>query len=274
MVSNVNDATSSAESSTQLISLGVIGVWMKRLSRCQWLYYTLVLVIFFAMGHVAGATQNQQSFLKARSISAQKYELRRADGKIGALLVEGRRGETLLMFFDQKGHSRLTMGLTENGAPSILLLGEDQRPKIGLMVTPVDGDPTVFLCDDSGDHVGSLSVSKGLGSHLRIGKAGRGGISVRVSPEGSTFVDFWDRANESRILLSVRDNAPCLSLMDKDHVVRATLRILQDGSPKFSLFDRKDRERLIVLTDRDGIPSIRFIDPDHNAEKKLTADLK
>jgi len=247
---------------------------MKQLSRCQWLYYTLVLVIFFAMGHFAGATQKEQSLLKARSISAQRYELRRADGTVGASLVEGRRGETLLTFLDQKGRSRLTVGLTERGAPSIRLLGEDEQLKIGLMVNPLDDAPTVFLCDDSGDNVVSFGVWKGLGSNLRIGKAGRGGINLRVSPEGSAFVDFLDQTNKSRILLSVLDDAASLSLMDKDHLVRASLRILQDGSPNFTLFDPKNRERLIVLTDKDGKPSIRFIDPDNNMQRELTADVK
>jgi hypothetical protein len=271
MVSNIDEANASLESTTGHTFLGVMKAW-KRLTECRWLYFTLALTGFFAMGHFAGASQKEKSLLKAQSISAEKYELRRTDGKVGARLAQDRRGATRLTFFDQRGLSRLEVGLTEQGAPSIMLLGEDERPKIGLAVDAVKGDPQLFLCDDSGDHVISLAASKGLGPNMTIGRVRRGGVSVGVLPDGSASVDLTDTSNQARISLSVDEETAGISFADKDHRLRACLRVLKDGSPAFSLYDRNQRERLIVHTDKDGKPSIRLIDPDRNSEKVLTID--
>src|SRR5262249_7667557 len=156
----------------------------KRFYRRDWLYYVSALVIIFAMGHLAGAAQKEQSFVKARSILAHRFELRRADGKIAASLSEGRQGDSALVFFDREGHSRLSVGLADSGAQTILMYGQDQRTKIGLTVNAANDEPHLQPFDDSGDTVISASVWKGLGPELKIGKVGRSGISLQVTNEG------------------------------------------------------------------------------------------
>jgi hypothetical protein len=229
-------------------------------------------VAFFAIGHFAGASQNEQAFLKARSISARKLEIRRADNKVAARLAEDRNGANRLTFFDNKGRARLELGLSQDGAPSILLLGEDMRQKIGISMGEATEAPTVFLCDDSGNHAISLTVHKGLGPSLVVGAPGRAGVSMGASPDGSAFVDLADKTNRARVTLSVDNEVAGLSIMDSDHLIRASLRVVKDGRPAFSLYDVKQRERLIVATDADGKPSIRIVDPDTNSEKVLAID--
>ena len=84
------------------------------------------------MGHFAGAVQKEQELLKAGVVSAERYELRGADGRLGAVLAVEPSGEVNLQPYQQKGTSSLIAGLDANGSPEISFL-EDKN---GLRMKP------------------------------------------------------------------------------------------------------------------------------------------
>jgi hypothetical protein len=75
--------------------------------RWRWPLLALFLALFFSLGRFAGAVQNEQEILRAKSIIAEAYELQGADGKKYASLAKEATGEVRLKFFDQAGRSRL-----------------------------------------------------------------------------------------------------------------------------------------------------------------------
>ena len=100
------------------------------IGRIVWRYRGLSIVLvffaFFSMGHFAGAVQKEQELLKAGVVSAERYELRGADGRLGAVLAVEPSGEVNLRFTNKKGTSSLIAGLDANGSPEISFL-EDKN---------------------------------------------------------------------------------------------------------------------------------------------------
>jgi hypothetical protein len=240
---------------------------------CRWAIWTLALTIFFAMGHLAGAVQKEQELLRATSIIAERFELRRPDGKLAASLAEGDKKQVLLSFFDANGKVRLAIGVTDNGAPHIAFFGADGGERLTLMIGPVIEEPAIILNDDEGSPAITLSHTRALGSHLMIGKAGRNRVAVGVTEKGMASIQFIDAKGDARIQLSLTDDAPELVFLEGRNVARACLKLDPDGAPSFRLFDQHNRERLIAQTDRDGRPSIRLIDPVKNTVKELQVDI-
>jgi hypothetical protein len=236
--------------------------------------YLLVLAIFFSLGHLAGAVQKEQQFLKTKVVIAERYELRTPDGKLAASLGTGAQKQTLLSFFDQQGTARLALGITKDGKPGVFLTGANGLPRLSLVAGPGRDDPAIALCDDQGTPAVTLSLVKGVGPTLTIGRTGRKSIALNVSKEGSSSIAFYDDAGKSRILLANPDEGPQVTFFDNDTRMRASLKLDADGSPKLILYDGNGKERLVAQTDKQGRPSIRFIDPANDMVKELASDLR
>jgi hypothetical protein len=236
----------------------------------RWPLFTLMIVTFFSMGHLAGAYQRDQDILRIKSITAEKYEVRSPDDKLKASLYQGPAGEVYLTFFDRNGGSRLTMGVGPKGAPAISFFDDKLAPRMILSLDADDSTPQIILFDGQNGPALHLGVTKGFGPDISIGKPGQGRISISAREGGSPAIQIFDPKNNPRISLDLSDNdKPAISILGDDRVIRASWRLHTDGAVIFSLLDAKARQRLVVMTDKDGKPSIRFIDPDKNEAKAL-----
>lgn len=245
--------------------------WRGSLSRFRWPLMMAIAALIFSIGHGAGAYQKEEEILKTRMISAEKFEVRGPDGKLRASLAQGKNEGAILSFYDESGRSRLIIGTDAKGTPSISFLNDKDKgaPKMLLSVDPNDGTPQIILFDDHGAPTVHLGLVKGFGPDLSLGKVGQGRISLYVTEKGDAAIQLLDPKNHPRLSLSVADAGPSISLLDDNQAVRATWRVLPDGTPDFSLSDRHSRERLVVTTDKDGRPSIRFVDPDTKTFREL-----
>jgi hypothetical protein len=240
------------------------------MQRCRWPLLTLIVAVFFAMGHRAGAYQKEQEQLRAKAISAEKYELRGPDNKLRASLFRGSRGGALLSFFDQDGRSRLSLGIDAQGTPIISLFDDKEAQRMGLSLdSHDDGTPQIVFFDGDREPALHLGITKGFGPDISVGKRGQGRVSIFLTKEGSPAVQLVDPKGNPRIAIGVFDDGPLISLLGDDRVVRATWRVLPDGSASFSLSDGQGRQRLAVMTDKQGKSSIRFIDPDRNESREI-----
>jgi hypothetical protein len=242
----------------------------RRLSLGRWALLTLIIAIFFSMGHFAGAYQKEQDILRIKSISAEKFEVRGPDDKLKASLFQGPRGEVYLAFFDQNGGARLSVGVGPRGTPIISFFDDKLSLRMSLSLDTNDGTPQVVLFDGHVEPALHLGITKKLGPDLSVGRFGQGRISISARDGGSPAIQVLDEKNNPRISLDLSDNnTPTISLLGENRVVRGSWRLHTDGSVIFSMSDPKSRQRLVVMTDKDGKPSIRFIDPDKNEARGL-----
>lgn len=263
------ETTSGGRSFGRAMLLGTLSGLKSFLTRCRWLLLTAALGILFSAGHFAGAVQKEEELLRVKAITAERYELLGPDGRKSALLCLDPDGQARLSFFDQKGDLRLGIGLDRSGSPSINLFGDDHSLKVGLGLGPDDGMPALQFFDDQRNGVMSLDMTKEFGPGISVGNPGQGHISIGFSLQGEPTIGFWRTKNDLRIQLSILEDIPVISLLDKNHVLRTTWKILPGGSPAFSLSDDRSRERLVITLDKDSKPVIRLIDPDRNEAREI-----
>ena len=247
---------------------------MRRLSRCKWPLFVFFLLLFFSVGHFAGAVQKEDEILRARSIVAEGYELQGPDGTKFATLAKESDGAARLTFFDPKGRSRLEVGLNADGSSGLGFYDAEHVCRAAIGVTGRSGSPVIVLQDEKGDSAVRVAVPKGVGPQLHIGKQGHESIEIGVSIDGSASITMRDPKNKPRIKLLVTDTGPSIVLYDEQGKTRSLWIVSQDGSASLTLYDRQSRDRLSVQTDKDGKPSIRFFDLKRNAFKDLTVGLR
>jgi hypothetical protein len=246
--------------------------WTRIIARCRWPFFALCLVIFFSIGHLAGAVQKEEEILRAKEVIAEKFELRGPDGTLAASLSVSRVGQARLVFFDKNRNRRIGIGFDPLGSPGISLHDANGEVRVHLKVDGQTGEPRLNFTDDQLNPSIVITINKGLGPSIVVGSARQSRIRIGVSDEGSPSIQLWD-GNSPRISMSVPDGQPIIQLLEANFAVRSTWRVLADGSVSFSLLDRNKQERLVVLTDKDGKPAIRFLDPGGVAVKELKPDL-
>ena len=237
-----------------------------------WPLLLLVISLFFALGHFAGATQKEDEILRAKSILSERFEVRGGNGKTLASLSRGQKGDVLLSFFDKSAFPRLLVGLDADGVPIVSFIGEGHKPRMILSLAKSDWAPQISLSDQHGEPTISLGSGDDLGTSLMVGKRGQGQISVAVSKDGVPAINVLDKKNNPQIMLSVLDGGPVILLFDSERNVRSAWSVSADGSARLVILDKKSKERLSVMADREGKPSIRFIDPDQNTFKELKVE--
>ena len=235
----------------------------------RWPLVAMTLVIVFSMGRLAGALQKEQEILRAKAISAEKFEIRGADKKLRASLLKGPDGAALLSFFDEGGNPRLIMGLDAKGAPIVSFFGDKQAPSISIGFDSENGEPGIHLFDGQQEPALSLGITKGIGPDMTIGRKGQGQILMSAAGGFSSAIQISDSKNNPRLLLNVSDAEPAILLLGDNRAIRASWQVHADGSVSFSLRDTQSRQRLVIMTDKDGKPSIRFLDPDRKEAKAL-----
>ena len=239
----------------------------------RWPIIALSLVLFFYMGHLAGAVQKEQEILRAKSIVAEGYELQGSDGKKYASLSVVNGSEPRLSFFDKDGRTRIEMGMFETGQPSFGLYDESGKFRAIIGMHPT-GSSMFSLLDENGKPSAGFHVSKDGSTTMHVGRTGQAQIRIEVSADGLPRIILNDPQGRPKIGLEVAKGRPYIGLYDDQGVVRSSWSLAADSSPELALRDSKSQVRLTISTDKNGEPSIQFLDSDGRAVKKVTMDSK
>jgi hypothetical protein len=130
---------------------------------------TAALMLFIGAAFLMGQT----SAVPGRSIEAQQFVLRGADGTIRAVMGIGDDGSVGMNLNDVKGQSRITLDLAADGSPGLDFYDQSGKLRATLALGPA-GTPGLGLYDPSGRLRTSLDVpaheTPGLAFYHRDGK--------------------------------------------------------------------------------------------------------
>ncbi|MHB1556772.1 MAG: hypothetical protein ACYC61_04735 [Isosphaeraceae bacterium] len=229
----------------------------------------LLLVGIFAIGHLAGAAQKEQEILRANRIQAERFELRGPDDVLRAAFFKGPKGEAHLSFFGDDGKTRLSLGIGDDGLPSLSMYDNNKKMKLGLSIDHEGGNPQLVLLDDSGEPAVHLGVRKDSGPDVTVGRKGKGRVSISLSKDGEPSLQLQDERGDPRVALGLSHGLPSISLMAGNNVLRSSWSVRADGSAALSIHDSNAKPRLVIGVDRDGKPSIKVMDPAAGTEREI-----
>ena len=163
----------------------------------------------------------------------------------GVVLLSGQaKGKALpdlevrsLTLKDTDGKARARMDAIADGTVGLVLLDKDGKARAELTVD-TDGAPGLALFDKTGTMRTWLSMeADGLPSLFFYDKDEE--VRALLGPEVGLALLTGGKV---RVTLGVRADSPALMLIDKDKT-RASLRVLEDGSPSLDLFDKDEQTR-------------------------------
>lgn len=141
---------------------------LRRANR-QWRLMTVALMLFTGAVLLMGQSAN----LPSRSVEAQQFLLRAADGTIRGVIGIAGDGSVGINLNDVKGQSRITLDLAANGSPGLDFYDQSGKLRATLALGPL-GTPGLGLYDPSGRLRTSLDVpaheTPGLAFYHRDGK--------------------------------------------------------------------------------------------------------
>jgi len=242
--------------------------WSKLVAPYRWPLFLFSLLVFFSMGHLAGAFQKEQEILRAKEIASERFELLGPGGKTAALLRLNPRGQGELTIFDEKADPRVEIGFDAQGSPGVRLLGTDHRVRASLLIDGQTGAPRLDFIDDKGNSALKLEISPRFGPIVVVGSKLQNRINIGISKGGSPRITMWDQ-RFPRISMSIIQGQPSINLTDTDNVARSTWKVGEDGSPSFSLRDRDDKDRVVMSIDNDEDAALRFLDAAGKTVKEL-----
>jgi hypothetical protein len=242
--------------------------WSKILAPYRWPLFLFSMLVFFSMGHFAGAFQKEQEILRAKAIASERFELLSPAGKTAALLRLNPRGQGELTIFDERADPRVEIGFDARGSPGVRLLGTDHRLRASLLIDSQTGAPRLDFIDDKGNSAIKLEISPRFGPSVIVGSKLQNRINIGISKDGSPGITLWDQ-RFPRLMMSMVQGKPSIRLMDADNVDRSTWKVGKDGSPSFSLRDRNDKDRVVMSIDNDEEAALRFLDAAGKTLKEL-----
>ncbi|HEY7675583.1 MAG TPA: hypothetical protein VIG69_00825 [Candidatus Methylomirabilis sp.] len=158
-----------------------------------------------------------------RTVEAEQFVLRSADGKVRAVLHTRADGSPHLDFRDAAGNARASLGML--GDVAGLSLTEAAGNGGVILHTQADGRPSLTFTDRNG---------------------GRR-MTLFLTHDGSSTLAFSDRHRASRMVLNAIDNGPMgLFFYDGGGRLRSLLDVEPDGSPALALFDENRTSRAIL----------------------------
>ena len=238
-------------------------------STWRWTAMVALLAAFFSLGRLTGAAQKPDDHVRLKHVTTERLEIKNGSGKQVAIFEGQAKEGTLLTFLDKQQRPRLTIGLDAHGAPRIFFIRENHIPSLTISTDSEGSDPTIDLLDDQGVPEMVLSIVKGFGPELSIGKPGHARVAAGVSPDGTSSIHLVDKDNKQRIAAFVTKDGPALLLYDEKGGLRGEWRLLGDGSPLMSLRDQGSKPQLVVRTDAQGKPLIQVIDPVTNTTREI-----
>ncbi len=183
-------------------------------------------------------------------------------GQPRAMLSVGDGGAPALVMLDKSRRARLTIGITPEDQPQVILAGANEQPRIRVAL---DGDTAglIQFADRSGGQRAWIGVgrtgSSGLWVHGTdgreyasftagsgyfsalsfIGRSGKERAAVGMDGERALIRIAGGAANTSAGLSISPEGLPGLNLIDRDRGAQVTFKLQPDGTPMMILQDKK-----------------------------------
>jgi hypothetical protein len=178
------------------------------------------------------------------------------NGKPTASLQTDLLGATYIQFFDESRSPRLTLGLSENGKPGILLFDSKHNVRLSLRVDAANGNPSLLL-----EGQGGLGASVAIGAYadgasvaLSQNKGGR--LYLHVEDQGSA-AGLCANDDKHGIALMAFEDDQHISLTGGNRVRRVSWWMLPDGSPELHLLDETGKLMSVMTLDHKGKTTFR-----------------
>jgi len=164
------------------------------------------------------------------AIRAKRFILEDAKGEPRAALITDEDGLPGLIMDDEKGKTRLMLGIGKNG-PFVNLLDKKGNGRVLLYVE--NNSITLCLSDKDDKPRVALCVDKDMAA-----------------------LSLFDKKTKLRVALSIDKDRAALDLSDKEERVRAGLDVDKEGRPDLTLYD--DKSEVIwstTTTSHDVVPT-------------------
>ena len=223
-------------------------------SRARFPLIACLGALLFWLGQVATAVQKEDKVVRAQTVVAESFELRRPDGKAAATIRTNSEGETLLSVLTGDGFPAVELGVSRGGQPTVRFLDAKSNVRFKIGLTEEQNPVLVMNSGLLRRNTVFLSTSE-RGPTLSLESTGGGRIDLGLDDVGVPSLDMDAKDKNSGILLLAGDERPTAVLKGKAGKFRSTWKLLSDGSPVFTLADDKEMDRISVMV-RDGSPSV------------------
>ena len=186
-------------------------------------------------------------------VEAEVFRLLDSSSRVRAQLAIRPRGGVELVFQDEKGQARLSMGAKEDGSPVIYFFDPGEKARMELAVDAA-GEVRQSMYNKAGAYsLGTRVFADDSVSTIIYGADKNPRFGFEVSPDGTSSLSLQHKDQNRRILLQV-DSAGISSqrFTDKNGKDRIIASVQQDGSVNQSVHASKGK----------GAVSISILDDD------------
>jgi hypothetical protein len=230
-------------------------------------------VLLLSLGWQAGSAGNIQNTLRAKTVRAELFRLRRPGGGKAAELILRLPETPHLEFFDRDGVGRLSAGLDVSYAPSVVFYGEIHDARTDLGLSPNTNNISLSMFNDDGVREILLGGDEGLAA-IFVGRTDKTSVALHKLNHEAPVLRLSDEKANGLARFSAGENLEtAVAMTGQDDTALTAWTFVKDGSPLFSIKDGASKLRLLILsTDIDGSVSVGFIDRDGVLRKVLRSD--
>ena len=166
---------------------------------------------------------------RTRVVEADAFVLRGANSSPRARLHTQPNGAVAFAVYDQAGKRRTVLGVSPDGAPSLLLLDTQETGRAGLVAA---GDGSVVLTLGR-NRIALNTLADGSSTLLITDKNQSPRAEMGVDPDGSPVLRLW-----SARALAARVTDQNIVLYGADEKPRVMAAVRRDGSGAVYVFDK------------------------------------
>ncbi len=152
-------------------------------------------------------------------VESQMFTLRDTSGRVRAQLrMDPVHKQPSLTLISAENKIKVAMTLDQNGSPSLVLFGTDDRSFASMEMGKDGNEPQIRL------RSGTLNS-----------------ITLRAMTDGSNQLYFSDKNDKPRFGVIDRDGAVGLTLLGKNALPQVRLAVKPDGAPELALIDENGK---------------------------------
>lgn len=221
------------------------------------------------LGGIAALVLMGQASQRGRTVEAEQFILKDANGVTRTELHTLPDGSPTLRMLDKDGSIRIAIGIASDGSAAFGLRSREGKGLTALAMKP-DGSAGLGFSDSHGRiRAGLEALATGESSVFLSDLGGKGGAQIKVLPDGWGVLGFRDKEGKPRAVLSLaEDGTVALIFSDKNEKPRVGLSFGPGDSPSLSLHD-KDGRPLAALAVVRGLASLELSDGERKSHATL-----